>query len=171
MRRLMTDEEWHSLSAKSRHRINMFVQEVEQLQVKGAPEPPDEPIHIWVDGGCYNNGTLNAWAYWSMTATYPDSKPYRVIRSAVSSDLPQTNNVAEYYALKMTLFWVRTQQGGRYIIHTDSQLAIGQLTQGWKVKADTIKQLWAECAQLLDELPNVRLVKEPREKVEAVLGH
>jgi hypothetical protein len=65
-----------------------------------------------------------------------------------------TNNQAEYVALISALFDLRgrirragkTPSGYSLLLHTDSQLIVGQLTQGWKIKAANLRPLVGEAA-------------------------
>lgn len=138
--------------------------------------------HIWVDGGCFGNGTSDARGYHSVLVELLGGMYHKVVnRSIIPEDLPQTNNVAEYWALRAALFYIHNntrngdetafQSTDRIFIHTDSALTVGQLTQNWKVNKGHLLSLWRDCAQLLDELGNVMLIKEPRERIEAILGH
>lgn len=64
---------------------------------------------------------------------------------------PGTNQMAELLAVKAALQKVRDRPRTEVTIITDSQYAIGCLTQGWKVVAnrelvDELRPLIAECA-------------------------
>ena len=89
-------------------------------------------------------------------------------------DYRQRVNVAEYIALIRGLQWLKEHRFyGNITVHTDSQTTWGQITQAWSTNAHKFPQigcLWAEASQLLDEVDG-RLVKEPRETVQAILGH
>jgi ribonuclease HI len=137
--------------------------------------PVKRDIHVWVDGWCRGNGKPDATAGWSLRALDPESND-TIYRDAgvVPSSGSQTNNVAEYCAMIAGLFWVRQEQarnpGSKVTIFTDSKLVIGQLTLGWRVKAAHILPLWAEAAQLLDEV-DVKIVWQHNRFVKEVLGH
>ena len=138
------------------------------------PEQPPEhlpDVHIWVDGGCLSNGMDGAYAYYSVVALSGDDEIHSVRRREIPSGLPQTNNAAEYVAVRHALRWAAENTSGvKVFIHTDSQLIVGQLLGGWKVKSAHLRKLWADCAALLAE-GNATLIKEPRSAIEAVLGH
>ena len=132
-------------------------------------------VHIYIDGGCRHPGTPEARGYYSIKAIDRWGTFHHEEKIFIQCDLPQTNNVAEYYALLQGLSWIegRANKAHRhYIIHTDSQLVFGQLVLSWKVKSDNLKHLHYECCQLLDEMEvSVKIAWESRENVEAVLGH
>jgi len=57
------------------------------------------------------------------------------------------------------------------LVHTDSQLVVGQLTQSWKVKAANLRPLVDEAAVLVWTFGRCDLVKVPRDEIVRVLGH
>jgi ribonuclease HI len=97
------------------------------------------------------------------------------------NDLPgvTTNNQAEYVALISALVDLRgrIERAGRnprsysVAVHTDSQLMVGQLAQGWKIKASNLRPLVDEAAALIHAFGRCDLVKVPREEIVRVLGH
>jgi len=90
-----------------------------------------------------------------------------------------TNNEAEYRTLITALKDLagRIRQAGKspsgysLLVHTDSQLLVGQLTQGWQVKAANLRPLVDEAAGLLQTFGRCDLIKVPREEIVRVLGH
>jgi probable phosphoglycerate mutase len=90
-----------------------------------------------------------------------------------------TNNEAEYRTLIAALkdLTGRITQAGKspsaysLLVHTDSQLVVGQLTQGWKVKAANLRPLVDEAKSLLQAFGRCDLVKVPRDEIVRVLGH
>jgi ribonuclease HI len=68
-----------------------------------------------------------------------------------------TNNEAEYRTLIVGLKDLvgRIQRAGKspsgysLLVHTDSQLMVGQLTQGWQVKAANLRHLVDEATSLV----------------------
>ena len=56
-------------------------------------------------------------------------------------------------------------------VHTDSQLLVGQLTQGWQVKAVNLRSLVDEARGLVQTFGRCDLVKVPRDEIVRVLGH
>lgn len=133
----------------------------------------DIEIHIWADGWCKGNGTPEARAGWSVQEQTAAGTILHFQSGLVPEDQPQTNNMAEYMAIIGALRLAKNENMpyAKFVIHTDSALVIGQLSKGWRVRAIHLRRLWAEAAQLLVESNNVRMVKEPRENVVAILGH
>jgi ribonuclease HI len=97
------------------------------------------------------------------------------------ADLPgvMTNNEAEYVALISALVNLRgrIERAGKSSrsysveVHTDSQLLVGQLTQGWQIKAANLRPLVDEAATLIRTFGRCDLVKVPRDEIVRVLGH
>jgi ribonuclease HI len=129
------------------------------------------------DGGCLQNGTQQAHGYASYLLESRTGKR-QIVRL---SDLPgvTTNNQAEYVALISALVDLRGLLPARSIrprsysvaVHTDSQLLVGQLTQGWQVKAANLRSLVDEARSLVQTFSRCDLVKVPRDEIVRVLGH
>jgi ribonuclease HI len=129
------------------------------------------------DGGCLQNGTQEAHGYASYLLQSRTGKK-QLVRL---TDLPgvTTNNEAEYVALISALVDLRgrIERAGKsprsysVVVHTDSQLLAGQLTQGWQVKAANLRSLVDEAATLIQTFGRCDLVKVPREEIVRVLGH
>mgnify|MGYP001578009364 CR=1 FL=1 len=120
----------------------------------------------YADGGCRNNG--NQW----VSTGYGS---YRIVtagglidESRVSLPKAKTSNEAEYGILLKLLQDERLESDS--IIYTDSQLLVGQLQLGWKVKANNLKPLAAQAAELL-AAKRCKLEWVSREAIEARLGH
>ena len=129
---------------------------------------------IVCDGGSRGNGSANE-AYGSYHLATGDDR-----EQTVRLDLgTATNNEAEYQALMSALKDLsgRIQRAAKspsaysLLIHTDSQLVVGQLKQGWKVKAANLRSLVDEAAGLLKLFGRCDLVKVPRDEIVRVLGH
>jgi len=71
-----------------------------------------------------------------------------------------TNNEMEYTALLQAL---SDPRGDSATIYTDSQLLVGQLTKGWKVRAGNLRPLNERAKALLDER-KATLIWIPREE-------
>ncbi len=90
-----------------------------------------------------------------------------------------TNNEAEYRSLIAGLKDLagRIERAGKapadysLLVHTDSQLMVGQLTQGWQVKAANLRPLVDEARSLVQAFGRCDLVKVPRDEIVRVLGH
>ena len=153
----------------------------------------DYSYAVYCDGGCLQNGAQEAQGYASFSLESRTGQK-QVVRL---NDLPgvTTNNQAEYVALISALVDLRgrIERAGKsphsysVVVHTDSQLLVGQLTQGWQVKAANpstslrtgLRSLVDEAAMLIqtfgrcDPSPalGAGLVKVPREEIVRVLGH
>ena len=129
------------------------------------------------DGGCLQNGTQQAHGYASYLLESRTGKR-QIVRL---DDLPgvTTNNQAEYVALISALVDLRgrIERAGKrprsysVAVHTDSQLLVGQLTQGWQVKAANLRSLVDEARSLIQTFGRCDLVKTPRDEIVRVLGH
>ena len=126
------------------------------------------------DGGSLDHGVGNH-GYGSYQLSNRDGR-----RHTVRLDLgTATNNEAEYRTLIAALKDLigRITKAGkspaRYsvVVQTDAQLLVGQLTQGWQVKAANLRPLVDEAASLLESFGLAQLEKVPREEIVRVLGH
>lgn len=127
-----------------------------------------------VDGGSLDHGTANR-GYGSYQLSNRDGR-----RQTVRLDLgTATNNEAEYRTLIAALKDLigRITRAGKspaqysVVVQTDSQLMVGQLTQGWQVKAANLRPLVDEAAALLKGFAVAQLEKVPRDEIVRVLGH
>ena len=127
-----------------------------------------------VDGGSRGNGAANE-GYGSYVLSTRDGR-----KETMRLDLgTATNNEAEYQTLIAALKDLsgRIQRAGKapsgysLLLHTDSQLMVGQLTQGWQVKAANLRPLVDEAKSLMQAFGRCDLVKVPREEIVRVLGH
>jgi ribonuclease HI len=91
-----------------------------------------------------------------------------------------TNNVAEYRTLIAALTDLlgriegvsRRPSDFSIVARTDSQLVVGQVVGGWKVKQPHLRPLRDEARLLLARFDETsRLEKVPRTEIEAILGH
>jgi ribonuclease HI len=127
-----------------------------------------------VDGGSRGNGAANE-GYGSYVLSTRDGR-----KETIRLDLgTATNNEAEYQTLIAALKDLvgriqcadRAPSGYSLLAHTDSQLMVGQLTQGWKVKAANLRPLADEAKSLMQAFGRCDLVKVPRDEIVRVLGH
>jgi ribonuclease HI len=93
------------------------------------------PISVWTDGACSGNPGPGGWA-----VVLTDGRQTREIVGGAEST---TNNAMELAAILAALEAVPAGAGVR--LHTDSQNAIGWLSQGWKRKDPQVAAL---CAQI-----------------------
>jgi ribonuclease HI len=127
------------------------------------------------DGGSQSNGAPNQKGYGSYHLATRDGR-----RQTIRLDLgTATNNEAEYRTVVAALkdLTGRIQKAGRspagysVLVYTDSQLIVGQVTQGWQVKAANLRPLIDEARALLKAFGKADLVKVPRDEIVRVLGH
>jgi len=129
---------------------------------------------ITCDGGSRGNGATNQ-GYGSYVISTRDGQK-EILRLDLGT---ATNNEAEYQTLIAALKDLvgriqradRAPSGYSLLAHTDSQLVVGQLTQGWKVKAANLRPLVDEAAALMQTFGRCDLVKVPRDEIVRVLGH
>ena len=138
-------------------------------------------IEIICDGGCRNNqDPIKREAYGSFivktTAPLTPSPP--IIHRRTYGN--RTNNEAEYLALINALEYVKDTYKGQYIdkliIKTDSQLLIGQLSKGWRVKQDHLRDLKIKVGYLVADtlvfpISGITFEKINEKDMKAVIGH
>ena len=129
---------------------------------KGPKKEPERNPDWWCDGGCrgQDNSGRERRAYGSFCdasnvwrCTFPDAN---------------TSNEAEYRTLIELLSML--QPGSAPVIHIDSKLMRGQLTRGWRVKAENLKPLHRQAKEFLRST-KARLVWVPRIEMVKRLGH
>ena len=136
------------------------------------------------DGGALPNGAAESTGYGNYHLEFRTDQK-QTIRLDFGRGV--TNDEAEYQTLIATLkdLTTRIQQAGKspsgysLLVHTDSQLMVGQLTQSWQVKASNLRSLVDEAAMLVRTFGRCEpsaalgtgLVKVPREEIVRVLGH
>ena len=133
-------------------------------------------FHLSCDGGSRGNGSAQAAGFGSYFLSNRDGRQ-QIVRLDFGRGV--TNNEAEYRTLIAGLQDLvgRIERAGKspatysLLIHTDSQLVVGQLTQGWKVKAANLRALVDEAAGLREAFGQCDLVKVPRDEIVRVLGH
>ena len=135
------------------------------------------------DGGSLANGSANQKGYGSYHLATPDGRK-QTVRLDLGTATNTANNAvlrneAEYRTLIAALkdLTGRIQKAGRspanysVVVYTDSQLMVGQITQGWQVKAANLRPLIDEARSLLKAFGKPDLVKVPRDEIVRVLGH
>ncbi len=119
----------------------------------GAPAPdrnkiPDNAVHVWTDGGCIPNPGPAG-----IGVVIVDGKERREISEYLGMG---TNNIAELTAIVRGL-QALPDKTRPVVVYSDSQYAIGLLTQNWKPKANI--ELVAELRSLVKQFPEVRFIK------------
>jgi ribonuclease HI len=111
---------------------------------------PENAIHVWTDGGCVPNPGPAG-----IGVVVIDGKERRELSEYLGMG---TNNIAELTAIVRGLEVARDIGKGRpVVVYSDSQYAIGLLTQNWKPKANV--ELVTSLRQLLKTFSDVRFVK------------
>ena len=131
---------------------------------------------VSTDGGAASNGTANSVGFGSYCLQSRTGQK-QMVRLEFGRGV--TNNEAEYRTLIAGLKDLvdRIQRAGKapadysLLVHTDSQLMVGQLTQGWQVKAANLRPLVDEARNLVQAFGRCDLVKVPRDEIVRVLGH
>jgi ribonuclease HI len=127
------------------------------LQV-GEPAPQSKPvevavenaIHVWTDGGCVPNPGPAG-----IGVVVVDGKDRREVSEYLGHG---TNNIAELTAIVRGLEVAQQIAKDRpVVVYSDSQYAIGLLTQNWKPKANI--ELVAQLRAMLKKFPLVKFVK------------
>jgi len=129
-----------------------------------------------VDGGSRSNGSADSAGYGSYCVQVRTGQK-QTIRLDFGRGV--TNNEAEYRTLIAGLKDLagRIERAGKapadysLLGHTDSQLMVGQLTQGWQVKAVNLRPLVDEAKGLVQAFGRCDLGKVPRDEIVRVLGH
>lgn len=130
-------------------------------------------LSIVIDGGSLANGTEKSIGYGSFLFENTRKHFHRTFGEGV------TNNEAEYLSLISALEHVQeafdaaaTEHSSISLtIKTDSQLVIGQLTQGWKVKATNLLPLVNRALDLVELFGQVRFIKISGQEMKKILGH
>jgi ribonuclease HI len=128
------------------------------------------------DGGALGQGTADSTGYGSF---YLESRTGQKQTVRLDFGRGVTNNEAEYRTLIAGLkdLLGRIERAGKsastysLLVQTDSQLMVGQLTQGWWVKATNLRPLVDEAKSLMQAFGRCDLVKVPRDEIVRVLGH
>ena len=129
-----------------------------------------------IDGGARNQGSADSAGYGSFCLEARTGQ-----KQTVRLDFGRgvTNNEAEYRALIAGLKDLvgrirradKSPSAYSLLVYTDAQLLVGQLTQGWNVKAANLRPLVDEARGLIGAFGRCDLVKVPRDEIVRVLGH
>jgi len=131
---------------------------------------------VTLDGGALQNGSADSLGYGSYCLQLRTGQK-QMVRLEFGRGV--TNNEAEYRTLIAGLKDLvdRIERAGKsasdysLLVHTDSQLMVGQVTQGWQVKAANLRPLVDEAKSLVQAFGRCDLVKVPRDEIVRVLGH
>lgn len=132
---------------------------------QGTRIAPSEPITVYVDGGCHNNGTPQARGYGSYKI---GKSPQQHISWARGE--ADTNNEAEYRTLIVALEEIKERLVKGVSVKMDSQLVVNQVAGTWKVKEPRLRDLNLRAKTLLIETRS-KLEWVNRAEIVAALGH
>jgi len=113
-------------------------------------------MKIWIDG----SGALFEGQKAKALVLYEDG-----VKESTETNQKKTNNEMEYQALYIALI---NDDSNNAEIFTDSQLLVGHLTKGWKVKATNLRGSFEMCSKLLS-LRKAKLTWVPRDQNKAGL--
>ncbi|RLG44678.1 MAG: ribonuclease H [Thermoproteota archaeon] len=117
-------------------------------------------MEVYIDGGCQGNpGPMRI-------AVAVPATGFSVVKELGNG----TNNRAEYMALLYALIYVKhLQPKEKVVIKSESSLVVNQINAHYKVKSNSVKQLYQKATRLLQQLTNVTVEYIPREENRA--GH
>lgn len=111
--------------------------------------PWPQSVVIHTDGACRGNPGPSSVG---ITVTSLDGDVIYELAETLGS---QTNNFAEYSAVKMALALAFENKVQSVTLKSDSQLLIRQLIGEYKVKAEGLKPLFLECRSLVNKIGQV----------------
>jgi ribonuclease HI len=129
------------------------------------------------DGGSIRNGEPDAIGYGSYVFASETGQTTK--QKSLSFPAGTTSNEAEYMTLITALREIKeafTNIGHdpkdiELTVKVDSQLIIGQLMKGWKIKAINLKPLVVEAGWLVDSFGKVVFEQITGQEMKAILGH
>lgn len=126
-------------------------------------------ITCYVDGGCNNRTKSNA--YGSFAVFGKDE----LIRSETFNLPAKTSNQAEYMSMIKLLEYLRYDKRFKNVqvtIYSDSRLVVNQITNGWRTREPTLKQLNRRAKGLYKGIKrHTDIVWVGRDNIVEVLGH
>jgi ribonuclease HI len=125
---------------------------------------------FFCDGGCYNNGTPDSYAYGSFGEISGGTR-----RVTFAFHEASTNNQAEYMTLIYLLKELQSCEEA-VEIRMDSQLVVNQVDIGrntWKTKDPNLRRLRDKARELINSRRKygTHLLWVRRDEIESVLGH
>jgi len=111
----------------------------------------------WIDGGVIGNPGVGVSAF------ILDTGNSNVVHKTIAHDKKVTNNEAEYYALIHLLKYCVENKIDNVLVNTDSQLVANQINGIYKVRSESIRELYNEATDLMSKLKNVKVRYVPRE--------
>ncbi len=145
-----TKNDYKESNNQIKREVMSIVGQLEEEEYESETEE-EEPIYVYTDGACSNNGKKNARAGFGV---YFGKDDPRNVSEAYNG--PQTNNVAELLAIIKALTILRQEidNGEKIIIYSDSTYSIRCCTEyGEKME----KKNWMKKKGV--EIPNAKIVK------------
>ena len=146
--KLKKEPEQSNMKKDMEHKIN---NQINELCVEEYVSEDEEPIIVYTDGACSNNGRSNARAGFGVYFGKDDPRNVSEAYNGL-----QTNNVAELLAIIKALSILRQQieDGEKIVIYSDSKYAIRCCTD-YGAKCE--KKNWKKTK--FEEIPNAKIVK------------
>ena len=111
----------------------------------------------FIDGGARGNpGRAGAGVYFEL-----EGAPWRGLYQYLGTT---TNNVAEYSALLRALEYALKEGFRELIVYSDSELLVRQILGQYRVKNATLKSLYDEAINLIDQMGSFAIHHIPRER-------
>ncbi|MGD9161695.1 MAG: reverse transcriptase-like protein [Desulfobacteraceae bacterium] len=133
-------------------------------------------LTITCDGGSIRNGDPDSIGYGSYIVSHDKG---RTKQKPLSFAAGTTNNEAEYMTLIAALSEIKesfehvgySANDIQLTIRVDSQLIIGQLMKGWRVKAVNLRPLVAKAGALVDAFNKVSFEQISGDEMKSILHH
>lgn len=124
-------------------------------------------IEIWIDGLCEPVMPASARTACLGFVIKQDGKTLSEGSEVIGTGESMTNNVAEYTALIRALERIRRLglDNEKIVLMSDSQLVVGQIVWGWKIKKEHLLPLYSKAKILAAEM-DVTFKLIPREENE-----
>lgn len=125
----------------------------------GVPEEfnVDFPVTVYFDGGARGNGKSDCLSGWAFVD--PVTGVWRG-----EATVGKTNNEMEYMGLLMAIKWARACKYTNVTFLGDSELVVNQIKGKWKLKAENLKEINAQCVELLADFKHWEIKWVPREE-------
>ncbi len=112
--------------------------------------PPNEAIHVWVDGSCVRNGTDSLRFGWAYVILQGERELHRASGHDVPAEARRHRNVAgEIQAVLQALAWCQTRGIAEATIHFDYQGLASWVEGTWKTTTP-FTRAYAERVRALD---------------------
>jgi len=132
---------------------------------------------VTCDGGSLNNQTAEERQGYGSWTINPPGKRGDIVSYNFGKGV--TNNEAEYMALIKALEHISNAflhvnadlKTIKLTVRTDSQLVVGQLSKGWKIKAQNLRPLVIKASSLCQQFFSVKFEQITGDEMKQILGH